>query len=365
LRRPANLTWPWSHVAEGQRDLRFDLIRGVCVMGMIANHYAGASLVTAFSQSGGMFITPAEGFVFIAGFMHGWIFRGHAAKQGLQSALEKGWGRAATLYMATVAMTFIFGAALYANHRADLLGPVPSWPEFALDVVLLHHTIYMVDVLNMYTLWMGLGVLVLWALAKNKLPYVLGVSLGFWTAYQVDPAWANQFPWPITYNTLFHVSAWQLNFVAGMCLGYYREPFAAWYRRFGSALFAASVAAFGALLYLEKTQGAGLSWLETFSQKSSEGPLRIIACLFVFQLAWLIVTYGWRPVHAIAGWLIVPLGQNSLYVYILHLVIFGIFWSLIQAATTSWVSSTLVQIAAILLIWSLVKTRFLFRVVPR
>jgi hypothetical protein len=88
--------------------------------------------------------------------------------------------------MATVAMTFIFGAALYANHRADLLGPVPSWPEFALDVVLLHHTIYMVDVLNMYTLWMGLGVLVLWALAKNKLPYVLGVSLGFWTAYQVD-----------------------------------------------------------------------------------------------------------------------------------------------------------------------------------
>jgi hypothetical protein len=66
------------------------------------------------------------------------------------------------------------------------------------------------------------------------------------------------------------------------------------------------------------------------------------------------------------GWLLLPLGQSSLYAYAMHVLLLGLFYKSFDrlADRTEW-SNTVAQLGVLVLVWCMVKTRFLFRVVPR
>ena len=63
------------------------------------------------------------------------------------------------------------------------------------------------------------------------------------------------------------------------------------------------------------------------------------------------------------GWFFVPLGQASFYVFIMHLIVVLLLFNLISDSH-SIAFNTLVHAAAILLLWSCVRTKFLFSVIP-
>jgi len=359
------LSWPWTYKREGTRDLRFDLVRGLCVFGMICNHIGSNSWARIFSLHDGLLITPAEGFVFISGFIFGMVYSSYIQKNGQLAAVEKAFKRCLTIYLLSVVLSFVFGGVMYLNGVTDGLGPVTSVPRFILDIITLHQVVFMVDVLTMYTFLIALGAFAIWLISRGHTVWVLAPSLALWSAYQVDPEWADTIPWPIQHNVMFHIAAWQMPFLVALCLGYHRNVVLAWLHRWQQLLFPGATAVMAALVYLTLTQSQHFEWLAGLSQKPAEGPLRLVACLFVFQLAQLLMTYFWRPIYAAVGWLLMPLGQNSLYAYTMHLLVMAAVWQLTQAYQDSEPVNTAVQLGAVLLVWGLTKKRVLFKIIPR
>ncbi|HVA24859.1 MAG TPA: OpgC domain-containing protein, partial [Chloroflexota bacterium] len=299
------------------------------------------------------------------GYIFGMVYRSYIARRGLASAIEKGFGRAWQIYKLTIVLSLLASVAMILQGYSNGLGPVTSWPEFVGSIISLHQTVFMVDVLMMYTFLIAFGAGGLWLLHHGKWPWLIAGSFGVWLAYQISPDWANNLPWLIVHNDMFHIAPWQFPFLVALCLGYHHEKFTAWLRRYTPITLAASAVIFGVLVWLVVAKWDQYPWLRTLSYKPSEGPLRLLACLFVFQLARLLVTYLWRPIHAATSWLLLPLGQASLYAYTLHLVVlFGVL-----AAASPYQGSeafnTGLQLATVMLVWALAKKKVLFNVIPR
>jgi len=110
-------------------------------------------------------------------------------------------------------------------------------------------------------------------------------------------------------------------------------------------------------------------FMNEFFLKSALAPGRLIASAILFQFAFLAVTLLWRPFAAGFGWLLLPLGQNALYSYTMHVVIIGLFYAVLPylpgSITAIGTINTSLQLLAILVIWAMIQRRFLFRIVPR
>ncbi|MEM8531018.1 MAG: hypothetical protein AAGF95_09255, partial [Chloroflexota bacterium] len=96
---------------------------------------------------------------------------------------------------------------------------------------------------------------------------------------------------------------------------------------------------------------------------------RIIAALAVFPFAYLLLTYLWKPFSAIGSWLIMPLGQHSLYAYTMHVPLL-IFDNLVLPDSPGFTFAgqsvnAFAQLVGVFIIWFLIKRRFLFSVVPQ
>ena len=125
-----------------------------------------------------------------------------------------------------------------------------------------------------------------------------------------------------------------------MTIGYHRAPHLA---RPGPArclpLAAPAVLAALAgrcrLVYLRFTDGA--CWPGSGAPRTARGPStllfekhdarvgRLLAFAVFFPLLYALLTYAWRPLRGLTGWLLIPFGQNALYVYAMHL--FAVYFS--------------------------------------
>ena len=87
--------------------------------------------------------------------------------------------------------------------------------------------------------------------------------------------------------------------------------------------------------------------------------------LLVTITGYALLSAYWRPLERALGWFLVPLGQATLYVFILH-----VFLILVAANIPAlqqgdvWLNSA-AYVAVLGLLWVMVRTRFLFRIIPR
>jgi hypothetical protein len=189
-----------------------------------------------------------------------------------------------------------------------------------------------------------------------------------------------QIPWHIEGNTTFNLAAWQLLFFAAMAIGYHRERVTAILStmpRWPYLLFAGIL-----VLWLTRyydMQGVIMAQLlpgfniQDFAAeiflKSALAPGRLIASFIVFQFAYLAVTLFWKPIWAVFGWLLLPLGQNALYAYTMHVIVIGSFYALLPHlpidVTTMGTLNTSLQLLVVLAIWFMIQRQFLFRIIPR
>src|SRR5438132_8303036 len=104
----------WSYYrtadAASRRDLRVDLLRGFCIFAMVVDHFGGDSWLYALTGGNRFYVSAAEGFIFISGFVMGQAYRSKRDRAGLTSAMAEALQRARTLYLATVTLTIIFSA---------------------------------------------------------------------------------------------------------------------------------------------------------------------------------------------------------------------------------------------------------------
>ncbi len=378
--RGRSLLDEWRYQSEEARDFRLDVLRGFAVFMMVVDHFGGVSWLYLITGNNQFFTSGAEAFVLISGMVVGLVYGNIAKRQGIQAAAIKALQRAWTLYKLTVVMTLGFAAVSVAFNLpwakgVDLGDPL----VFTLNVLILHQTFYLADIPMMYTIFMALAPIGLWLLYHNQGRWLAFASFLVWVGYQYVNAQDIKI-WATIGNTTFHPAAWQLLFAWAMVVGYHRD--AIWARIAelpNVAYFLFSALLFFWLLHLYSTGTSTLVKLYPgFDMKTIVAELfnkgnvsvgRILATGIVFQFAYLALTYVWLPFNKALGWLFLPLGQNSLYSYTMHVVVIGLFYILLPYlpvnVTELGLVNTGLQIGVLLLLWAMIQRQFAFAVVPR
>jgi hypothetical protein len=352
----------------GKRDLRLDLLRGFAVIAMVADHIGGErSWLYAITGGDAFFVSAAEIFMFISGLLMGIIYAGVIARQGLGAALMKSLQRAWTLYLMTVTLTLTL-MALSAQLGLGWGSGVTdtTWPGFIVSVLTLHRTIYLTDILLLYTLLVIAAAPVFVLLVHAQTAYVLVGSWGLWMLWQFAPQHV-QIPWSIADNSVFNFPAWQALFVTAMVIGYHRQRLEQYWARVSermvlgiSGAFVAAVIAVHVVVLLPSSSPHAMFVEQLFSKVDLRiGRLLVFAGFFTFAFA--LVTRAWVPIRGALGWLLLPLGQDALSAYILHLFVVALAVKvkpLVFGTTQATpMENTVFQMAGIACIWAAIVLR--------
>lgn len=387
----------WRYPDAAPRDQRLDLLRGIAIVFVVLNHLDLPSLFQLASQEAVGPVSGAELFVALSGVVVGMVYRVRLARGDLAEVTGLLWRRALTLYRAGLVVvllvylltllpgvdgravtTFSDGGAvsdLYPN--AERLGdyPVPGW--LVRDLLLLELGPFQVNVLGLYVVLLLVAPLLLAALRRGLVLPVLAVSAGLYAVNAVQPTrlLTSQFEDP------FPLLTWQLLFVVGLVVGWYRtELLARAGRPSGRAVVALVVLAHVALLllaasspYLSNGYDVRLALLPAadfdalyadWFVRRTLGLGRLLDTWLLLGALYGLMTAFWGPLSRAVGWFFVPLGAASLYVFVLH-----VFAALVVANVPgldggSIALGTLAHAVVLGALWAAVRRRFLFRLVP-
>jgi hypothetical protein len=377
-------SWDYYRSADvaSRRDLRLDLLRGFCIFAMVVDHFGGNSWLYALTGGNRFYVSAAEGFIFISGFVMGQAYRSKRDRSGLTAAMGEALHRARTLYLATVALTIIFSLLYLYTDIALWTGRdfglgIDSLQEIIVAALTLHYTYHGTDILAMYTLLLLAAPLMLLLLSVGEWYWVLIPSWLWWLTYQFYPEEA-ALPWYIRHGENFPLAAWQVLFVTGHVLGFYRTALSEWlqrFRRFKVVAVSLCIAATLGLISLAWGADNGFFDIdpnvldETFF-KVPLRPWRLFAFFSVAIMAYTSATYLWLPMRRALGWLMLPLGQAALYSYIVHFFLILLVYNLaplvahLPGAPGEEIFNPLLQMSVVLLLWALVTRRVLFGLIP-
>jgi hypothetical protein len=333
---------------------------------MIADHIGGErSWLYVLTGGDSFFVSVAEGFVFISGLLMGMIYAQVIARHGLKAALLKCLHRAWTLYLLTITLTLTF-AALSLQMGLEWTPQVTSatWLDFVLSVVTLQRTLHLTDVPLLYTLLVLAAMPVLVLLASGHTRVVLAGTWGLWTLWQFAPQYA-QFPWPIAGNQIFNFSAWQALFITAMVIGYHRQRLEPCLMHLSphvvlglsGALVAGAIILYAMSDYPLLGQYAVLVDPLFGKIDLRFGRLLVFASFFSFALT--LLTVAWRPISRALSWLLLPLGQNALTAYTMHILVVVFLpqvspWIVGSFPVTA-AQNTLLQTVGVMGIWAAMK----------
>lgn len=353
--------------AVSRRDLRLDFLRGVCLAKMVFNHLWKTPAHALQPWLG--YVTAAEGFFLISGTVVGIVHGRRAHERGLGATGRSVLQRALNLYLANLAFVFLFLAL-------EVTGVLPNdsfrygqsfswWHPFQLNQP------YYLQVLPRYVVFLAATPLALWCLTTRRTPWLLAASAGLWLAYVahggllvpgLEPRRHLDFP----------LLAWQLLFFVGMALGYHHRRIASGWRRLPGKTTAGALLALSVLFALAR-QGhlPGLSALppdleRLLLDREGLGPLRLVNLTAFFALAFLLTDRLWEPLWRGAGPVLLPFGQRSLYLFLLHIPVVWLGRAVLPVLSTlspHW-GLLLVDAAVIALLWLAIRRRFLFQFVP-
>jgi hypothetical protein len=237
----------------------------------------------------------------------------------------------------------------------------------------------------LYALLLAAAPVAVVALAGGQVWRLLAGSWALWLMFQVAPDRA-VIPWPIEHATTFPFAAWQVLFVSALVLGYRREELAAWLARasehrpggevglrVGLGAAAALLVVVGVALSVGQAHAMGQSatTLGGFDlyDKPSLGIGRLAAFASVSILIYATLTACWQPIQRSIGWLLIPLGQASLYAYAVHLFVIVLAYNVppyVGSDAAGWeLHNTIGQLVLVLLVWAMVKRKVLFGLIPR
>ncbi len=379
------ITQETTYHQDGKRDLRIDFLRGLAVAAMVVDHVGGDTLLTALTGANKSFVSAAEAFVFLSGTVLGMVYSQRLPREGVRGATEKLLARAWTLYSSSVDLALAF-YALYAHTNLRLWverssAAVSDPTSEVLEILTLRRAFHGSDVLIMYTAMLATAPVIVYLLHKRRTSLVLAASATLWALQQLSPA-VSAHLWQVA-DSSFPVFSWQLLMVLGLVVGFHYRAISSWLldqRRTGP-IVAGAFALFLALMSLYRYQAARIITLgpgrpvaiESLFDKTNLAPGRVLAFLSLAVVAYSVVHFAWGFLNKRLGWFFIPLGQNSLYVYITHLFILVALYNvappLIFVVPVSWDPLEVVnlgsQLAGLALLWLMVKSRFLFWLIPR
>jgi hypothetical protein len=381
-----------EHPTPTGRIIALDLLRGYFILVIASIHLAYTpSFLSAFDGRGQLWFSEAEGFFFISGLLIGIIRHKDIIRFGLKVATKKTLRRSLKLYAASVVLTLgfvVLARTLISYNIGGVKAGVDttsSWLHLITQTLTLQYSYGWTDFLIYYASFLFVAPLALWLLRKKLWWVVLLISGALWYWH-----WTN-FGIPHILNSFL---LWQMSFFLGVVIGYHWDQIIAYTktlswslrRRIGNLLIASM-----AIMYLVSyILILGAEHIEKFPQQvpgwghglanlligmdddhgynrllvdGRGGLLRPLVLLLMMAGLFVLVRRYEAEIVKAAGWLLIPFGQNSLYVYILQ----GILIFLVPLFIThgSFALNTLIEIAVTIIVWFAIRHKFLFKIIPR
>ena len=383
-------------VFNGGRDLRLDFLRGLIMLVVITVHMEYFSLFSMFVWERIGYVSSAEGFVVLSGIVLGIVYKKRIVREGFKNSALKLWKRSFQLYRVNLFVILsisLLGALPFVNifevshwvpmHAKDQIYPLyppitASWIEIVQQALLLKIGPHQFQVIGLYVGLIALAPLILFCLHRQKTLLLIAAS---WSLFLINQELqlritGARFEWG------FPSLTWQLLFINGMAIGYHNEKILGYMADGNSkALILIAILVCLAFLFLALNNPNAIFWpWRTLSnidasyhheiyvawfQKSTLGLGRIINNIALFIVFYYVLSRYWLPINKAFGWLLIPLGQASLYVFILHIYFIILVSNSSLGEYDSFLVNSAIHASTILLIWAMVKRRVLFQIIPR
>lgn len=382
------------------RDEVLDLLRGLAMASLLLVHVELLSPVGLLAWERVGFISGAEVFVLISGVVLGWMHQRVHAREGLEASWRKLWARAAQLYRVHLSVICAVGVGLwlrlpglevlaqYVDRGSGKVFPLypsleaPLW-QWVARALSLQAGPHQVQILGLYVVLLFAAPLVLVAFRAGLAWPVLGASWFLYAHNALDP-------WRVTgcsFEYGFPSLTWQLLFVHGLALGYHREAVAAWWARGGPwklPLLVGSAAvcllAFGWAqctpnpLVPAWARVEGVVPPELFSRlqgaylyKNTLGLGRLLNLSALLLWAYLLAKAHWPWVQRLVGWWAVPVGQSTLYVFVVHApMLWALHWAVgFGLEPGRMATNALLHLGVLMGVWFMIRHQVAFRWIPR
>jgi hypothetical protein len=333
-----------------------DLLRGYFIIVVIVDHmYRWPSIMGLLGGQGGLWVSAAEGFFIVSGFLIGYI-RGHRQREVSMAHIAKRLAsRALLLYVWSVLLTvFMVGVAWYAPYVSGTMPyvniPFRDWPTLLWQAVSQQYVFTWVYFLRLYWIMLLLAIPAVYALRHHKTWVVVAISSAAWIlGFIANVDWL-QWQW------LFFVAAAVGANYPTIESFFMRRSQSARTRMTRAVYFAAIASVIASVIttfYLpfQGTAGHIATWLLT------REPLAIgrmaIAALW-FAALYIAASQHMDSLQRIAPirWIKDVFGRYSLTAYILHG--FVLLATQLFAPTTSYLTNSLLGLVAIVVVWCMV-----------
>jgi len=291
---------------------------------MILDHFIyvlGPTIFIFYNGKGDLWVSAAEGFVGIAGFMVGYIYV-RSLKKTFKEVLAKLLKRTFILYICAVALTLFFSLLFWDSvfPQSGILKDVtnPSVVEILVASFTFQHHYGWTELLGLYVYLLAVSPLIVWLLRKNQYILVAIGSLTLWAVsfLQIIPALS------ISYA---NVLAWQVLFVFGIIVGAKYEKFLEIWEKIRknkwvfwglAGVWLATI--IGSIIYPQLYIGSLMLF-----DKGNIGIGRLLFVpIWIFGY-WLIATYIIKKLPKFVEGSYALLGRNSLFVYSVHSIVIG------------------------------------------
>lgn len=389
----------WAYPDTGAtRDLRLDLMRGFVIPLLFASHFEFFSMLMFIGWERLGIVSTAEIFVILSGIVVGMVYGKKVKRVGLPAVMPDLVQRSVDLYRISVIMILIVAAIRYlpwidstvittfynaANNQTYQLYPDKNAAiaELISKALLLQIGPHQFQVIGLYVvMFMLITPFVFFMLTKQRVGLLLAIS---WVIYAIHYGAPRQSlrPTGAQFEYAFPIMAWQLIYVHGIVVGYYKQEVLAFFKTsLGQLLLVISLVL--ALCFLVLTWNHPLphipQWIslnliapetfhylnEQYFSKSQLGLGRLLNVVVLFISIYALLTVCWQPINKALGWFLIPLGQASLYVFFVHIfLLLAIMNTPLPAYNDFWVN-TAVHVSLLAVIWLMVKKEFLFRWIP-
>lgn len=393
-------------LAPARRDVRIDVLRGLAIVFVVLNHIDVPSLFHLVSQEALGPISGAEMFVALSGVAVGMAYRSRALRSVRDEVLEPLWRRARTLYVVTLAVVVlawlvqfvpgIDGGVLTTWTEVDAEGKTVVWDLYAGvadgltwpvpgavlgELLTLQLGPPQFNVMGLYVVLLLAAPVVLAYLKRGRTAAVLAVSLGLYVTYQISGTTVLT----AVYESPFPLLAWQALFVLGLAAGWHREFLVSRARTAaGGAVLGGAAVLFAIGLFLTWNNpwrpwsaeslrfSLGVIPEDTFAamydalfERSPLAPGRLVFVVVALVTLYAALTVLRRPVERFVAPILAPLGQATLYVFVLQLFFVALVASLPLPESGSVLWGTVIHAMVLTVLWLMVRHRVLFRVIPR
>ena len=364
-----------------ERILTFDLLRGYFLIVILFNHlqYYPSPLAFVTGESL-LYVSTAEGFFAVSGIVLG-IIRGRKLIEApFKKAAGLLWKRSFQLYLTSIILTllFTFIGWLFIDNPGLKYGIYTHWSnigDLLWQTVTLQYTYGWADFLRFYAIFLFFTPAALWLLRKGYWYIVVALSLLTWCLFPLSP-WAPELSQPIS---------WQVIFFGGFIIGFYWPQLVSYWQRIspkqqnaiGVTLVVTTLITItisGLLVFgheIAGTLGTQLTEIhhvvELHFNKDRMPFERILLGSLWFWAAFFVIRKYEKKIIKKVGWLLLPLGENSLYVYTIQacIVFVAHLFILQPRGSENQVINLIVALVAYALLWYAVRTKFLMKIIPR